>query len=253
MLTTTNTRNFTPSAPIIELFDLGSVSYAKALALQHYLQNERVAGRGQDTLLLLEHPRVITYGKRAGTKHLIADVHWLEAQGFQLVETERGGDITYHGPGQLLIYFIMALRGAERSVPRLFWQIEQAVIDLLHGYGITAFGGTQAPEEQLSQDLHEAGVWVDNDKICALGMKLSHWVTSHGLALNINTKLQDFQTIIPCGLAHRGVVSMQQILSQSQDLQAIKFELANVLAERFKRTLHIMPLSSLDRAGFTSL
>lgn len=238
---------------MLDAVDLGLIGYNEALVLQKKIQAERIAGRGHDTLLLLEHPRVITYGKRAGMRHLLVDAQWLQQQGFQLIETERGGDITYHGPGQLVIYLILALKGSDRSVPYLFWQIEQALVDLLQSHGITAQGGTYLQKDQHQQDLHEAGVWVGNNKICALGMKLSRWVTSHGLALNVNTKLQDFQVITPCGLSHRGVTSMQELLTRPQDLQGLKIELAKVLAARFRRTLHIRSLSSLDRAGFASL
>lgn len=226
---------------VLRCLDLGSIPYQDAMDVQNRIQHDRLAGRGDDHLLLLEHPRVYTYGKRAGRNNLIWDPQELTAKGFALVETDRGGDITYHGPGQLVAYLIVALKGRERSVPELFFRVEGSVVKVLGSYGITARGGTQVENFTDRQDLMEAGVWVENDKICAVGMKLSRWVTSHGLALNVDPNLDDFQGIIPCGLAHRGVCSMAQFRASAPPMREVKAALAQALGLGLERTLRWAP------------
>lgn len=186
----------------------GPVSYPDGLALQAELVEARKAGRIGDTLVLLEHPPVITLGVKTRGKptHIIASDAQLHEAGVTVHETGRGGDVTYHGPGQLVGYPIFNLQPDRADVHRYVRDIEQALIVALTRFGIT---GTRVPG--LS------GVWVGDEgreeKIAAIGVRISRWVTSHGFALNVAPDLRHFQLIVPCGIADRGVTSMRRVLS----------------------------------------
>ena len=224
---------------VVEIEDLGQIRYADASALQDALVGARQRDEIPDRLLLLEHPPVITYGRRAGTQHLLASPALVTRQGVELCATDRGGDITFHGPGQLVGYLIVKLEGAERSVPRLFSTLERAICAALARYGVDAEGGTGGAQRAGAEDggvhLGRAGVWIGTDKICAIGMKLSSWVTKHGFALNVDVKDEYFQMITPCGLSDAGVVSMAQICAQTPPLAALKQALAEEFASAFER------------------
>lgn len=226
--------------------ELGRVPYRDALHLQQNLVQARLDERIADHLLLLEHERVFTTSHRGGLQHLRVDPAQLSSHGIALVETDRGGDITYHGPGQLVGYLIARLEGQERSIPWLFAALEGAVATVLRSHELPAEPGTRLDPGGDQADLREAGVWVANNKICALGLKLSHWVTKHGFALNVAPDLEDFALIVACGLAHRGVTSMQRELGRSPDSAALAEELAAAVAERLGRSLQHAHASSLD-------
>ena len=178
------------------LRQLGRIDYAAALELQQQLATGRKQGTVSDHLLLLEHPHVITLGRNGHLENLLAGDDVLERAGIGFYPTDRGGDVTYHGPGQLVGYPILDLRDWQRDVGAYVRGLEQALIDTLADYGIA---GGRIPKL--------TGVWVGERKIAAIGVHLSRWVTSHGFALNVSTDLTYFQYIVPCGLT-RPVTSM---------------------------------------------
>lgn len=175
----------------LEVRDLGRIRYGEALDLQRELVSARQQGCGNDTLLLLEHPHVVTMGRNGKSQHVLASAEILARTGIEYYETDRGGDVTYHGPGQLVGYPILDLREWRRDVHAYFSGVEQALIDALAIFGIEARRGGERGYE---------GVWVGAAKIAAIGIHISRWVTSHGFALNIDTDLSYFRYIVPCGL-----------------------------------------------------
>lgn len=181
-----------------EVRDLGRVGYAEALAIQKDLAEQRKRGEIPDQLLLVEHPHVITLGRNGHLENLLAGSEVLERSGISFHHSDRGGDITYHGPGQIVGYPIFDLREWKRDVVAYVRAIEQVLIDTLNDFGIR--GG----REQGC-----TGVWVDGRKIAAIGVHISRWVTSHGFALNHSTDLSYFQYIVPCGLT-KPVTSMRE-------------------------------------------
>ncbi|MGA2116903.1 MAG: lipoyl(octanoyl) transferase LipB [Bryobacteraceae bacterium] len=179
-----------------EVRDLGRMGYAEALALQQQFCEERKRGEGVDRLLLLEHPHVITLGRNGHLENLLAGDEILDRAGIGFFPTDRGGDVTYHGPGQLVGYPILDLKLWNRDVGAYVRAVEQTIIDTLADYGIEA---GRIPKL--------TGVWVGDSKIAAIGVHLSRWVTSHGFALNVSTDLHYFEYIVPCGLT-KPVTSM---------------------------------------------
>src|ERR1051326_2418458 len=176
--------------------NLGRIDYGRALELQQQLVDGRKQGLIPDQLLLLEHPHVITLGRNGQMANLLANEEVLLRAGIAFYPTDRGGDITYHGPGQLVGYPILDLREWKRDVGAYVRAIEQVIIDTLADYGIS---GGRIPKL--------TGVWVEGRKIAAIGVHISRWVTSHGFALNVSTDLSYFGYIVPCGLT-RPVTSM---------------------------------------------
>jgi lipoyl(octanoyl) transferase len=177
----------------------GRMEYGRAFELQQRLVAERKAGEIPDQLLLLDHPHTITLGRNGHMENLLASEEVLTRAGVAFYPTDRGGDITYHGPGQMVGYPIVDLREWKRDVGAYVRAIEQVLIDTLADFGIE---GGRIPKL--------TGVWVDERKIAAIGVHLSRWVTSHGFALNVSTDLQYFQYIVPCGLS-KPVTSMAQL------------------------------------------
>ena len=183
----------------LEVRRLGLVPYGTALALQHELVAERQANRVPDTLLLLQHPHVVTLGASARRQltNVLAPPHELADRGVELHEAPRGGDVTYHGPGQLVGYPILDLRPDRCDVHRYVRDLESVLIGTARAFGIAS-----------ERCAGLTGVWVGNDKLAAIGVRLSRWVTSHGFALNVATDLGYFDLIRPCGIRGRGVTSM---------------------------------------------
>jgi lipoyl(octanoyl) transferase len=194
------------------------MEYGAALALQKQLEGERKEGLIPDQLLLLEHPHVITIGRNGHMEHLLASEPMLGSAGIAFFPTDRGGDITYHGPGQLVGYPIMDLREWKRDVGAYVRGVEQVLIETLADFGITA---GRIPKL--------TGVWVGERKIAAIGVHICRWVTSHGFALNVNTDLSYFQYIVPCGLT-KPVTSMAQ-LGANVDLPTV----SRIVAAHFGR------------------
>jgi len=194
------------------------MGYGPALELQQELTAARKAGTAPDHLLLLEHPHVITLGRNGHQENLLASAEIMERAGISFFPTDRGGDVTYHGPGQLVAYPIMDLREWKRDVGAFVRGVEQTMIDTLADYGIAA---GRIPKL--------TGVWVGDRKIGAIGVHISRWVTSHGLALNVFTDLSYFQYIVPCGLT-KPVTSMAQF-----GVRATLEEVSRTLAAHFGR------------------
>jgi len=183
------------------IIDLGLVDYQKAWDLQHQLWSRRVEDELPDVLLILEHPNVITLGRRGNRSHLIASSGVLEAMKIPIFHVERGGDITYHGPGQMVVYPILHLKEYGYQVVRYVDQLEEVVLRVLGDFGIE---GRRDPSNR--------GVWVDKDKIASVGVAIRKRVSLHGIALNYETDLKYFDLINACGLEGKKVTSMAEIL-----------------------------------------
>ncbi|MFL6414344.1 MAG: lipoyl(octanoyl) transferase LipB [Bryobacteraceae bacterium] len=205
----------------IEAVDLGLMRYADALRVQERLVEERKRGGGRDKLLFVEHPHVITMGRNGKEHHLLASSEVLARTGIEFFETNRGGDVTYHGPGQLVGYPILDLREWRRDVHAFFRGVEDALIAALSIVGVEA--------ERLPQKGYE-GVWVRGAKIAAIGIHISRWITSHGFALNIDTDLSYFKYIVPCGLT-KPVCSLRSLGSK-----ATREDMMNAVAGAFAKT-----------------
>ncbi len=191
-------------------FRLGIVDYEEAFRLQNRLAQARGQGEIDDVLLLLQHPPVITMGKSGKAQNVLAPPAALQERKIKVIFTDRGGDVTYHGPGQLVAYPIINIREHKLSVPGYVWCLEEVVIRLLARFGISA-----GRVEKLR------GVWVGKEKICSLGVHLSRWISKHGLALNVETDLDFFSLINPCGTG-RPVTSMGKILGKPLSMGKIE-------------------------------
>ena len=189
---------------------LGLIGYAEALQLQQELVARRKAKLAPDTLLLLEHPHVYTLGRNASREHLLFSEEKLQSLQALVCETDRGGDVTYHGPGQLVGYPIFDLAQHRRDVSWYMRSLEAVFIGVARDYGIDAGRLAGTP-----------GVWIGNEKLVAMGVHLSRWVTSHGFALNVNTDLSYFNWIVPCGLPDKGVTSLARLLGKSIPMEAV--------------------------------
>ncbi len=183
---------------------LWTVDYAEALELQRALQAKRIAGEIEDTVLLLEHPPVLTMGRSSKAEHVLAPREALAARGISVHEVGRGGDATYHGPGQLVAYPIIALTGDRRDVRKYVWSLEETMIRTCGDFGVSA---------RRIDGLN--GAWVENRKVGAVGVRISRWVTMHGLALNANSDLTHFELIVPCGIHDRAVTSLSAELGKT--------------------------------------
>jgi len=205
----------------LEVLDLGRMRYAEALAWQQRLVDERKRGQGSDTLLFVEHPHVVTMGRNGSEQHVLASEDVLARAGIEYFETDRGGDVTYHGPGQLVGYPILDLREWRRDVHAYFNGIERCLIAALHVFGIAA--------QRIPERGHE-GVWVRGEKIAAIGVHISRWITSHGFALNVETDLSYFKYIVPCGLT-KPVCSLRSLgcnAGRDEVMGAVATSLAHV-------------------------
>jgi lipoyl(octanoyl) transferase len=207
---------------------LGRIDYDDASRLQQELVEQRRRGEIPDTLLLLQHPPVITLGVRTHRDrgHVLATDAELSARGVALRESGRGGDVTYHGPGQLVGYPIFDLNPDRRDLHRYVRDLEEALIQALADFGVT---GSRIPGL--------TGVWVGNEKIAAIGVRVSRWVTSHGFALNVSTDLDYFRLIVPCGIEDRGVTSLSRALGRPIAEFAVENAVAVRLARVFDRAL----------------
>lgn len=201
------------------ILDLGKSHYNDAWKLQKRLQSQRISGQIDDQLLLVEHFPVYTLGKNTPKEHLLTK----ESDNISIIQTDRGGDITFHGPGQLVGYPILDLNQYKRSITWYMRELEQLIIDVLKEYDINA---------ERKKGL--TGVWVKGKKIAALGVRISKWVTMHGFSLNINPDLKYYQGIIPCGIKDYGVTSMADLLGNDvPDMSEIKDTLVQHFIAKF--------------------
>jgi lipoate-protein ligase B len=196
--------------------NIGRKSYKAVWDLQKEMQQQRIKGEIEDTLILVEHDPVYTLGKNANEDHLLQS----RDESVDVFNIERGGDITFHGPGQLVGYPILDLSNYKKSVSWYMRTLEQVLIDTLIEFKIIA---------QRNDGL--TGVWVGDEKIAALGVRISRWVTMHGFALNVNPDLSFYDGIIPCGIFDHGVTSMEQLLGETQNSDNVK----NMVIEKFNK------------------
>ena len=204
---------------------LGRVPYAEGLELQARLVQERQAGSLPDTLLLLEHDPVFTLGRNAKDENVLVPADALKAQGIDVFETGRGGDVTYHGPGQAVGYPILDLAPDRKDVHRYVRDLEEVMIRTCADYGLEA-GRVEG----------RTGAWIGEDKVGAIGVRISRWVTSHGFALNVNNDLSAFRFIVPCGISDKGVTSLARALGREVPLPEVMDRLERHLRAVFDRT-----------------
>ena len=205
---------------------LGLVGYGDALKMQRELVEERRAGRVPDLLLLLQHPHVLTLGVRrdGGRSHVLATPGRLEELGVEVFETGRGGDVTYHGPGQVVGYPILDLRPDRCDVHRYVRDLEEVMIRVTAGYGVAS-----------GRVAGLTGAWAGAEKIGAIGVRISRWITSHGFAYNVNTDLSFFNLIVPCGIADRGVTSLARLLGHPVTHEQVEDAFVGHFSEVFAR------------------
>jgi lipoyl(octanoyl) transferase len=205
----------------------GRLSYPEGLALQEQLVGEVRRGEAPDTLILLEHSHVITLGTGSSPDHVLADDAERARRGIALFETGRGGDVTYHGPGQLVGYPILDLKPDRRDLHRYLRDLEAVLIATLARFGIAA-----------RREAGFTGVWTERGKIAAIGVRVSSgWITSHGFALNVNPDLAFFDTIVPCGISGRAVTSMTEELYAAPALEEVQEGVVAELARTFERAV----------------
>jgi lipoyl(octanoyl) transferase len=205
---------------------LGLVSYQDALALQRSLVEERRANRIRDTLLLLQHPPVITVGVKGdgGRSNVVAEPARLDELGIEISETGRGGDVTYHGPGQIVGYPILDLRPDRCDVHRYVRDLEAVMIGVCGEYGVKA-----------GRIAGLTGTWIGDQKIGAIGIRVSRWITSHGFAFNVSTNLAHFDLIVPCGIEDRGVTSLERAAARPIPLREVEDAVIRQFCAVFQR------------------
>jgi len=234
-------------APLI-ISDVGLLSWSDAYALQQRIVAARKAGAIDDVILFCEHPHVLTLGRNGSQKNLLASENVLRQKNVDLRETNRGGDITYHGPGQIVGYPILNLDPIRRDVHWYVRTLEEAMIRASADFGISAY---RIPGK--------TGIWVQppgnipEEKLAAIGVHISRWVTSHGFAFNVSTDLRYFDLIIPCGIADRKATSLEKLLHRNISLEEAKPHLAHHLAELFSLAPRAVSpqqlLATLDSVG----
>ena len=209
------------------IIDLGLLDYQKAWDLQHRLWSRRVEGELPDLLLILEHPHVITLGRRGNRSHLIASPEVLEAMKIPILHVERGGDVTYHGPGQMVVYPILDLKEYGYRLIRYIGQLEEVILCVLKDAGIEG-----------RRDPLNRGVWVDGEKIASVGVAIKRWVSFHGFSLNYETNLKYFELINPCGLKGKKMTTMAKILgteiSRERLIERISFHFKQIFERDWK-------------------
>lgn len=233
----------------IRIFDLGFAPYTSVWDLQRSIQEQiikekrairngnlaQARQRMPDTLLFVEHPHVYTLGKSGKNEHMLRSLLELQELHAEFIRTDRGGDITYHGPGQIVAYPILDLDRHFTDVTKYLRYLEEVIIRVCAHYGLAA---------QRQEGL--TGVWIGEAKICAFGIRCSHWVTMHGLALNVNTDLRYFNNIVPCGIANKSVTSLEKELGHEVDMGEVKELIMHHFAEIFNVMLKHFHKKELD-------
>lgn len=217
---------------------LGRLEYKPALALQESRREGLRSGAASEALLLLEHPHVYTLGRNADSGDVLATPDWLRARGVDVVECDRGGQVTYHGPGQLVGYPILDLNPDRRDLRRYVRDLQNVLVRVLAEVGLAAEPRTQNPE---------IGIWVEGRKIASLGVHVSRWITTHGFALNVNTDLSYFASIVPCGLQGVQMTSVADLTGRNLRLDEVAGLCARHMAEVFDRRLQAVDPGELMR------
>jgi lipoyl(octanoyl) transferase len=240
------------------IVNLGTISYGEALLLQHRLVAARKQGELNDTLLLLEHPPVFTLGRNAREEHILASRDFLDQIGIQVFHVERGGDVTYHGPRQLVGYPILDLRNFRMDVGWYVRSLEDLLIRAVETFGLNA--RRVGAEGSGARDPKLVGVWVDNPapdprlrrmqpdaKLAQIGARIENWITYHGFALNVDPIMQHFDLIVPCGIPDKPVTSLALALGQPVDMDNVRSEVARQFEAVFDARLEEIPPQELER------
>lgn len=219
---------------LCQVFYLGQFDYSKSSALQRRLVRKRTAASIPDTLLLMNHPPVFTIGRKGTRENILVPEELLLQEGIAVHEIDRGGDITYHGPGQLVGYPILDLRHHGQDLHRLIYHYEEVIIRVLNDYGIKGGRLEQYP-----------GVWVGLEKICAVGIGVSNWISYHGFAFNLDPNMEHFSYILPCGIKEYGVTSLRRILGHP----VAEREVADKIVRRFGEVfeMHMLNENSVEK------
>ena len=220
---------------LCRVYDLGVVEFEKALQLQDCLTLARCAGDIPDTVILLQHPSVFTLGKSGREEDIVVPRSSLDIEGITILQTDRGGGVTYHGPGQLVLYLIFNLKAKGIGIHQYVHNLEEVVIRTLDDFYIKSCRDSRYP-----------GVWVGSEKICALGIRVSRWCTKHGLALNVNADLRYFDYIVPCGILGKGVTSMSKVLGYDVAIEDVASRILEHCAQIFDLTIRQKSGEQLD-------
>jgi lipoate-protein ligase B len=218
---------------ICVMYQLGLVEYGEAYRLQKKLHRQRLKGDIPDTLLLLEHPPTVTIGRSGSLENILVSREQLIQEGISLFFIGRGGDVTYHGPGQLVGYPIMDLSRRGKDIHRYVHALEEVLLRTLKDFSIFA-----------NRDDSHAGVWVDEEEVAAIGLSIRRWVTMHGFALNINPNIKHFSLINPCGFSNRKATSMSQILGREVDMEEVAKRLVAHFSDVFGKTMEMSSLKA---------
>jgi len=218
------------------VYQIGLTEYSRAYNLQKKLLRMRMEGEITDTLLLLEHPPTITIGRFGKYENILASREQLETDGISLFFTDRGGDVTYHGPGQLVAYPIINLRQIGRNIHQYIHALEEVIIRVLNSFSIVA-----------ERDQSYTGVLVKNEAVAAIGLSIKRWVSMHGFALNVNTNLEHFSLINPCGFSDKKVTSISRLLAQNVSMDVITEKLLACFSEVFETDIELRSASDLVR------
>jgi lipoate-protein ligase B len=217
------------------IIDLGMMDYAEAWKLQHHLWSKRVEGELPDLLLLFEHPHVITLGRRGNQSHLLVSPEILEAMKIPMFHVERGGDVTYHGPGQIVVYPIFDLKSYGYRLVQYVDQLEEVILRVLRDFGIE---GRRDPSNR--------GVWVNGEKIASIGVAIKRWVSFHGFSLNYETDLKYFELINPCGLKEKKMTSLKNILGVNVPRDRLAERVCFYFKQIFPRDWEAKSLTELE-------
>ena len=221
----------------LNIVKLGKLDYKEARDIQERMHQLRKDDKVDDTLLLVEHPPVLTIGRRGEEANIILAIEKLKSMGVNIYDVNRGGDVTYHGPGQIVGYPRMNLKKYDKNIKQFVCNVEKVFIKLLEKeYGIIAHTGNK----------EYTGVWVEDEKITAIGFAIKRWVTMHGFAFNVNTNLEHFKWIVPCGITDKGVTSVQKITGQAQNLERLNDLVIKYFCEVFDAQVEIKSLSELS-------
>lgn len=216
----------------VQLLSIGRIAYDEAYALQKRIFERVRKEEMLDTILTVEHPHVYTIGKQSNRAHLLWSEAMRQEKGISVFETDRGGEITYHGFGQFVAYPILNMTHFYKDAHRYLRELEEVIIRMLREFGIEA-GRKQSSDPRKNY----TGVWVGEEKICAIGVKFSNWTTMHGLALNVNTDLHYFEGIVPCGITDKGVTSLAKILNKEVPLACIEELFSKHFCQMFEVSL----------------